>query len=130
MIGNIVKTGVVSFVKDHPLDPSKEIVYVSLEGGEAGTYVRGQAQLVNGEITIDLPEHFELVTASKTGLTAQITALDDCNGLMITKLSNSVLGVKELNNGKSNARFYYLVNGIRKGYEEYNPIRLKTSSLD
>ncbi|MEL7341145.1 MAG: hypothetical protein AAGM67_11710, partial [Bacteroidota bacterium] len=36
-----------SFRIDHPTDPSKEIWYVSLEGPEAGAYVRGTAELVD-----------------------------------------------------------------------------------
>jgi len=125
VVGNIYKTGTVSFVQDHPADSTKEIVYVSLEGGEAGTYIRGEAQLINGEVKIELPEHFSLVTATDSGLTAQITPIDECQGLRIVKVSHNSLVVKELNGGGSNARFYYLVNGIRKGYEGYNPIKDK-----
>jgi hypothetical protein len=121
--GNIQKTGWVSFVQDHPTDPTKEIVYVSLEGGEVGTYVRGQAQLSNGQAEIQLPEHFSLVTAKDSGLTVQITPIDECQGLRAAELSNDRLIVKELNGGVSNARFYYLVNGLRDGYEGYNPIK-------
>jgi hypothetical protein len=125
--GNIYKTGSCSFVEDHPRDPEKEIVYVCLEGGETGTYMRGEAQLVYGEAEIELPHHFRLVT-SETGLTCQLTPLDDCNGLRVDALSNSSLRVKELNGGTSDAKFYYLVNGIRKGYENYNPIKEKMVS--
>ncbi|MBI1744105.1 hypothetical protein HYR54_13710, partial [Candidatus Acetothermia bacterium] len=60
--GDLFVTGTKSFVQDHPTDPTKQIVYVALEGGEAGTYVRGTGQLVNGEAVIELPEHFGLVT--------------------------------------------------------------------
>ncbi|MCX6814107.1 MAG: hypothetical protein NTY20_00425 [Candidatus Aenigmarchaeota archaeon] len=125
VVGNIRKTGTVSFVEDYPGDPAKQIVYVSLEGPEAGTYIRGQGQLINGEAEIQLPEHFSLVTEPNSGLTAQVTPLDESNGLKVVYLSNSAFKVKELNNGQSNARFYYFVNGIRKGYENFNPIQAK-----
>jgi hypothetical protein len=49
-----------------PSDPGKEIVYVALEGGEAGTYVRGTGQLNDGKAVLALPEHFRLVTAADT----------------------------------------------------------------
>jgi hypothetical protein len=124
VIGNILKTGTVSFVENHPFDPNKQIVYVSLEGGEAGTYVRGEAKLSNGEAEITLPEHFALVT-EKEGVTAQLTCIDECKGLRVIEVSNSILKVKELNNGQSNARFYYLVNGVRNGYKNFNPIQNK-----
>ena len=124
VIGNILKTGTVSLVENHPFDPNKQIVYVSLEGGEAGTYVRGEAKLSNGEAEITLPEHFALVT-EKEGVTAQLTCIDECKGLRVIEVSNSILKVKELNNGQSNARFYYLVNGVRNGYKNFNPIQNK-----
>jgi hypothetical protein len=124
VIGNILKTGTVSFVENHPFDPNKQIVYVSLEGGEAGTYVRGEAKLSNGEAEITLPEHFALVT-EKEGVTAQLTCIDECKGLRVIEVSNSILKVKELNNGQSNVRFYYLVNGVRNGYKNFNPIQNK-----
>ena len=72
-----------SFRMDHPLDSSKEIYYVSLEGPEAGAYTRGTAQLVGGEATIRLPEHFTLV-AGDEGMTVHLTALSaESEGLVI-----------------------------------------------
>jgi hypothetical protein len=53
--GNFTVSGTTSFVQAHPTDPSREIVYVALEGGEAGTYMRGTGQLVNGKAVIALP---------------------------------------------------------------------------
>ncbi|MCU0722751.1 MAG: hypothetical protein MUC63_03915, partial [Planctomycetes bacterium] len=53
-VGNLYVTGTIScgstksFVQDHPTDPTKSVVYVCLEGGEAGTYVRGSARLAKG----------------------------------------------------------------------------------
>lgn len=120
-----MKTGTVSFIQDHPTDSTKQIVYISLEGPEAGTYIRGQGQLINGEAEIRLPDHFSLVTEPNSRLTAQVTPIDESNGLKAVYLSNSAIKVKELNNGQSNARFYYFVNGIRKGYVDFNPVQTK-----
>jgi hypothetical protein len=122
--GNIYKSGSVSFVKDHPTDPTKEIVYVCLEGGETGTYTRGSAQLTNGEATVKLPDDFRLVTSSE-GITVQVTPTGDCKGIYVSKKSNSTIVVAELGGGKSDATFDYLVNGIRIGYEDYQPIQDK-----
>ena len=122
--GDIYKSGTCNFVMDHPTDPTKEIVYVCLEGGEAGTYTRGSAQLENGVATVKLPEDFRLVT-SPEGITVQVTPTGDCKGLYVSKKSNSEIVVAELGNGKSDATFDYLVNGIRIGYEDYQPIRDK-----
>jgi len=122
--GSIYKTGTVSFVEDHPTDPTKEIAYVCLEGGETGTYTRGSAQLIDGAAVVQLPEHFSLVTSAE-GLTVQVTPTSDCKGLYVVSKSPTELVVKELNGGTSDATFDYLVNGIRHNYEEFQPIRDK-----
>jgi hypothetical protein len=119
--GNISKTGTVSFVERHPNDSSKAIVYVSLEGGEAGTYCRGAAVLQNGTARIELPEHFSLVTSNE-GLTVQVTPNGPCNGLYVASRSNTFIEVSELGNGTSNVSFDWIVHGTRKGYESYDPI--------
>lgn len=64
--------GVKFFIEQHPTDPTKEIAYAALEGPEAGTYIRGSAELKDGQAVIALPEHFALVT-SEEGLTVQLT---------------------------------------------------------
>jgi hypothetical protein len=119
--GNIYKTGSVSFVERHPIDSSKAIVYVSLEGSEHGTYCRGTAVLQNGTAVIDLPEHFSLVTNNE-GLTVQVTPNGPCNGLYVTSRSNTFIEVSELGSGTSNVSFDWIVHGIRKGFEVYDPI--------
>ena len=63
-----VKDGTKNFVQAHPTDPSREIVYVVLEGDEAQTYVCGTGQLHSSKAVIVLPEDFALVTAT-SGLT-------------------------------------------------------------
>jgi hypothetical protein len=52
VVGDLLVTGTKNFVHPHPSDPTKEITYAALEGGEAGTYFRGSATLSNGEATI------------------------------------------------------------------------------
>ncbi len=122
--GNLYVSGTKSFVQPHPLEPSKEIVYVSLEGPEAGTYIRGTAQLIHGEAVIQLPEHFGMVT-NEEGLTVQLTPRGNCNGLYVEEVSTKQIVVKELMNGKSDVKFDYLVQGIRKGYENHQVIQDK-----
>jgi hypothetical protein len=122
--GNLNVTGTKNFVQDHPWDPTKEIVYTSLEGGEAGVYTRGTAKLTDGRSIITLPEHFGWVTSSK-GLTVQVTPRGDCNGLYVESITLRKLVVKELQGGRSNVEFDYLIQGIRKGYEDHEVIRTK-----
>jgi len=123
--GSLQVTGTKNFIQDHPTDLTKQIVYVCLEGGEAGTYQRGSGQLVNGVAEIALPEHFSLVTNSDEGLTAIVSPRGNCNGLYVEQITTSKIVVRELNNGTSNVCFDFIVNGIRIGYENHEVIQSK-----
>ena len=122
--GNQVVTGTKSFVQPHPTDASKEIVYVCLEGGENGVYVRGSGQLNNGRATIKLPEHFSLV-AAKRGITTQVTSTDGKAKayLWVERVSPEQIVVVEAGNGTSDASFDYLVMGVRTGFENHEAIQ-------
>ena len=110
------------FVQQHPTDETKEITFASLEGPEAGVYVRGEGQLQDGKAVIELPESFRLV-ASEEGLTVQLTPIGGWLKLYVVELTPERLVVREADD--SNARFYYLVQGVRKGYEGFEPIQSK-----
>jgi hypothetical protein len=120
--GNFSATGTKSFVQAHPTDASREIVYVALEGGEAGTYVRGSGQLQGGKAVLTLPEHFGLVTAT-SGLTVQLTPRGEWLQLYVAELDTAQLVVREAQ-GKSGV-FDYFICGVRSGYEQYEVIRTK-----
>jgi hypothetical protein len=108
----------ISSAQPHPTDTNKTIVYGVLEGGEAGTYYRGTAQLQKGVSRVELPEHFSLVTEEE-GLTVQVTPREDCNGLYVAEVTTTTLVVKELQGGTSNARFDFFINGVRSGYQDF-----------
>ena len=78
----------------------------------------------NGIAKVKLPEHFSLVT-NDDGLTIQVTLREECAGLYVVSASTKEIVVKELNGGKSNASFDYLVQGVRLGYENHQPIQNK-----
>jgi hypothetical protein len=122
--GNFLVTagGTKSFVQAHPTDPSREIVYIALEGGEAGTYVRGSGQLQSGKAVLALPEHFGLVTATE-GLTVQLTPRGEWLQLYVVELDTAQLVVREAQ-GKSGT-FDYLIQGVRRGFEQHEVIRTK-----
>lgn len=128
--GAFATAGPKSFVQQHPTDANKEIYYFSLEGPEAGTYVRGNAQLSSGTAVILLPEDFGMVTSEIVELTAQVTPLEDCNGLYVAQRNPSQITVKELKDGNSNTKFSYFVQGIRKGFENLQIIRDKPQPID
>jgi len=120
--GNFSATGTKNFVQAHPTDPSREIVYVALEGGEAGTYVRGSGQLQSGKAVLALPEHFGLVTASE-GLNIQLTPRSEWLQLYVVELDTAQLVVREAQ-GKS-GWFDYFICGVRRGYEQHEVLRTK-----
>ena len=118
--GDLQVRGQKNFVQDHPSDPTKQIVYVSLEGDEAGTYTRGTWKLEEGKAVIDLPEHFGMVT-SEDGLSIQLTARGEWLQLYVVHLTTRQVIVQEAQ-GKS-GQFDYLIQGVRKGYEHHEVIQ-------
>ena len=120
--GNFVVHGFKGFAMPDPDDAKKEIIYVSLEGPEAGTYIRGTARLHGGEAVIELPEHFAKVTAEE-GLTVQLTPIGEWLQLYIVEKSPRQIVVREAN-GKD-GQFDYLVQGVRKGYEDFQPVQAR-----
>jgi len=125
VVGNITATGAKLFVQDHPTDPTKEIRYIALEAGEAGTYTRGTGQLINGVAVVDLPEDFGLVTGGK-GLTAQVTPRAAVQSMLfVESVSTSQLVVKSSNPQDGSVPFDFMVNGIRIGFEGHQPIQDK-----
>jgi hypothetical protein len=119
-------TGAKAFVQNHPLQKDRVIVYTCPEGDEVATYTRGTARLVNGEARVKLGETFQWVTNHDLGLTAHLTPKGDCNGLYAETVSTTEMVVKELNGGRSNASFDYLVYGLRIGFEESSIVQEKT----
>ncbi len=115
--GDIKSDGGKSFVEPHPTDPTKQIDYVCLEGRESGTYFRGTGRIVNGFATIDVPEDFRIVTAPK-GLTIQLTPVGDLAVLAVMKEDLDRIVVR----GSSDVEFHYMVNGVRKAFENHQPI--------
>ena len=116
---------VKNFRVDHPTEADKDIWYASLEGPEAGAYVRGTATLVNGTVVVDLPEHFHLIAADD-GLTVMLTPLSaDSKGLAVIQKDPTRFEVKELLQGSGNYSFDWEVKAVRKGHEDFQVIRSK-----
>lgn len=61
----------ISFMVDNPDDETTDLYYACVEGPEAAMYVRGTAQLVNGEAVVTLPRHFTAMALAE-GITVQI----------------------------------------------------------
>lgn len=123
------RTGVVfgsskSFVQPHPLDATKEIHYVSLEGPEHGVYFRGTARLTGGRAEIVAPESFRLV-AREDDLTVSLTPLGPNRGLYLAR-KGYALEVRENEGGTGDVEFDFLVMGARSALPAHVAIRENT----
>jgi hypothetical protein len=116
--GNLTATGAKSFADPHPLAAGKAIVYVALEGPEAGTYFRGRASIHGGTGVIVVPESFRLVSDDE-GLTAQITPIGQAANVAVVSADlNSVV----VSSPAMDLDFYYVVNGVRKTFKNWDPM--------
>ncbi len=90
------------------------------ESAEVYFFDRGQGQLVNGQVTIELdPVFLETVTIDDGHpMLVQVTLAADCNGVFVADQTATSFTVKELMGGTSNATFDWEVAAKRKGYED------------
>ena len=115
--------GQKSWVNPDPEDPDQSVVYVTLEGGFAGTYFAGRASMENGKAIVILPDHFRKVTSPDKDVMVTVTPRGRCNGLMVPQSNNEEFTVEELQDGQNSVEFDFIVMGFRRGYEEYEPIQ-------
>ncbi len=120
--------GTKSFIQDYPGDPSRTISYYSLEGPEAGIYVRGTAKLSGGKAKVILPDYFTVVASTAFQATVQVTPRGDCQGLYVFRQANGEIDIRELGGGKSDAEFDYFVQTVRKGYENIPVVQNKDAA--
>ena len=114
-----------NFRMDHPTQPEKEIWYASLEGPEAAAYLRGTAQLVDGQAEVAFPEHFRLL-ATQAGMTVLLTPLSgQSQGLAVVEKTTDGFRVVELHGGQGDYAFDWEVKCVRRGHEGFEVIRGK-----
>jgi len=119
----IAGSGTVSFVQNHPYDPSSVIVYAAPEGDEVATYTRGTARLSGGEATVPLGETFKWVTNPDIGLTVHLTPVGDPCVLYVVEKATNEITVRSRDG--SDCAFDYLVYGLRIGFEELSIVQEK-----
>ena len=115
--GNFTVTGTKNFAVVDPGDAKTALYYTALEGPEAGTYFRGTAKTVNGEVVIELPGYFSRLTESER-MTVQLTPVGAPGQLYVASKSPEKLVIK-VAEGSADLEFDYLVQGVRKGYLDY-----------
>ena len=122
--GNLTVTGTKAFAQVDPADSSKALHYIALEGPEAGTYYRGSARTVNGEVVIELPGYFSRITESEK-MTVQLTPNGKWGQMYVASKSPERIVVKVVE-GTEDIEFDYFVQGIRKGYMDFQVERENT----
>jgi hypothetical protein len=121
--GIITKSGLNGFRVPHPRDDRKEIVYGSLEGPEAGMYVRGTARVEGGRAVVKLPEHFAALARPGT-LTVQLTpGSAETYGLAVVEKTPQQIAVRELGRGTGDFSFDYVVFAERADLEPVTVVR-------
>lgn len=124
MDGSLEVAGAKKFVAADPADADRQLVYVALEGPEAGTYHRGSARTAGGEAVIELPGHFGAVTEAD-GLTVQLTPSGRWSRLYVVEKSPRRLVVASADG--EDVEFDYLVQGVRKGFADFQVERPSTA---
>jgi hypothetical protein len=126
----IISGDMKNFRTPHPRHENMQIVYASLEGPEAGAYLRGTGELVNGKGEVHFPEHFQHIVNEST-MTVLLTPLSDqSQGLAVIDKGKAGFRVSELFAGKGNYAFDWEAKGVRRGYEQFEPVQLKERSAD
>jgi hypothetical protein len=115
--GNFTVSGTKNFGVPDPADSNKAIYFSALEGPEAGTYYRGTAKTVGGEVVISLPGHFTRMTEPER-MTVQLTPVGAPGQLYVASRSPEKLVIR-VADGSADLEFDYLVQGVRKGYLEF-----------
>jgi len=96
---------------DHPLDQSKYLVHVCLEGPEAGVYYRGDGEITDNKSTvITLPDY---VSALATDFSIQITPIHDGTDKVYNLSTSRVKDNKFTVYSPINCEFFWTVYGKR-----------------
>ncbi|HSK78625.1 MAG TPA: hypothetical protein VLQ45_19375, partial [Thermoanaerobaculia bacterium] len=122
--GNLTATGAKNFAVVDPADSKRAIYFTALEGPEAGTYFRGTARLKEGEAVIELPGYFSRVTEPEQ-LTVQLTLVGHWGQIYVAEKSSERLVIRAAP-GTADLEFDFLVQGVRKGYLDYEVERPNT----
>jgi hypothetical protein len=122
--GDIKAEGSKDFVETVDTeDGEKEVHYTATESGTPHTEVSGVAELDDGRVEVELPEHFEMVTSDDEPLVVDTTPYStDSSGLAAVERSTDRLVVEDLD-GDGDYEFAYTVKGTRDGYEDKQVVR-------
>ena len=103
---------------------TKNVHYTSIEAGEVRTEHTGVAELEDGHILIELPEHFDMVTSDEESLAVQVTAhAEEKVHPQVVDKSTRYVSVEDFSDGPDDYSISYTVKGIRAGFEDEDVVR-------
>jgi hypothetical protein len=108
--------GSVSFVQNHPDDPTKVVIYHAPESSEVNVYTRGSAKLVDGVARVALDPTFQWTANPDIGLTAHLTPRGEPVALAVESVTTKDLVVRGPKG--SDVAFDFWVTGLRIGFEQ------------
>ena len=114
-----------SWVNPHPTDPTKSIVYATVEAERDTALLRGRAQLANGQVTVVFPEHFALTLSELPEEPVHVIVTPrsaDSKGIAVISSDHTGFVAVELAGGTGDYEFDYVATGVRRGFEDHEPI--------
>ena len=103
-----------SFVIDHPTKANMKLRYVSLEGPEAGVYVRGR---ITGSTTIELPDYWVGLVDAET-VTVNLTPIGSFQAVYVTGTDAEKVTIAIDNKPNSDIDCYYTIFAERKDVDK------------
>ena len=102
--------GAKCFLIDHPTRKGMELVHSTVEGPEIAVFYRGEAQLFDGQVEVELPSYFEALTR-EVGRTVQLTAKGSKPFLL--SASEVINGRFTAYGAEPDGAFYWEVKAVR-----------------
>jgi hypothetical protein len=121
--GTINSGGAKGFRIEHPLDETKDLVHVAVEGPECAVFYRGEGVTRGGWAEIRLPDYFEALTMQENR-TVLLTALFEEDEEPIGPIAASRVkdGKFRVWSGLPTQKFYWEVKAVRADIE---PLEVK-----
>ena len=120
-------TGPKNFVIQHPLYENKLLVHAAIEGPSVDVFYRGNATLVNGEASVELPDYFEVLCKSGNRtviITPKLSDLDTVCHMAASSVLNGQFSVKCQSCLEAcSHQFDWLVIAERKADIEVEPLK-------
>lgn len=123
--GDLEVTGSKNFVQrvDTPAGET-EVVYTAIEAGTPTTEVSGVAELTDGSVELDLPDHFAWVTDDDKPLVVQVTAhAGEKVHPQVTERSTRRIVIRDFEDRTANYEVSYTVKGTRDDGEARDVVR-------